>query len=128
MVIKKYAEQGNMQSLADDYSFFQAIGHSEAVFQAKQYGIYASYLKYITPVDNKDIVIRVMTTPDMKGDKLTITSSIAVIKNGIVVRDISSKDIGDKKFNQEIYEIQEEYGIKKCNVVKNMVPRNARQV
>ena len=128
VAIKKYAEQGKVQSLADDYSLFHAIGHSEAVYQAKQYGIYASTLKYITPENNKDIVIRVMTTPDMKGDKATITSKIAVMKDGIIVREISSKDMGDKKFNQEIYEIQEEYGIKKCGVVKNQGTRNARQV
>lgn len=107
---------------------FHAIGHSEAVYQAKQYGIYASDLKYITPEDNQNIVIRVMTTPDMKDDKPMIASTIAVMKNGIVVREVSSKGMDEKKFNQAIYEIQEEYGIKKCSVVKNKAPRNARQI
>lgn len=39
VAIKRYAEQGKVQSLADDYSFFHAIGHCEAVYQAKKYGI-----------------------------------------------------------------------------------------
>lgn len=127
VAIKKYAEQGKVQSLTNDYSFFHAIGHSEAIYQAKQYGIYVSDLKYITLDDNKDIVIRVMTTPDMNGDKPTITSTINVMKNGITIKEISSKGLDEKQFNKEVYEIQEEYGIKKCSVVKNMVPRNARK-
>jgi len=127
VAIKKYAEQGKVQSLANDYSFFHAIGHSEAIYQAKQYGIYVSDLKYITLDDNKDIVIRVMTTPDMNGDKPTITSTINVMKNGITIKEISSKGLDEKQFNKEVYEIQEEYGIKKCSVVKNKIPRNARQ-
>ncbi|MDD3138687.1 MAG: relaxase/mobilization nuclease domain-containing protein [Lachnospiraceae bacterium] len=128
VAVKKYAEQGKIQSLEDEYSFFHAIGHSEAVYQANKYGIYASELKYITLTDNKDIVIRVMTTPDMKDDKPTITTSIAVMKNGITMREVSSKDMDEKKFNKAIHEIQEEYGIKKCSVVKNKIPRNARQI
>lgn len=128
VAIKKYAEQGKVQSLSDEYSFFHAIGHSEAVYQAKQYGIYASTLKYITPEDNKDIVIRVMTTPGMKGDKPIIATSIAVMKNGIVVREISSKGMDEKYFSKAIFEIQNEFGIKKCSVEKNKVPRNARQI
>lgn len=128
VAIKKYAEQGKIQSLSDDYSFFHAIGHSEAVYQAKQYGIYASDLKYITPEDQKDIVIRVMTTPDMKGDKPVITTTITVMKNGITVKEVSSKGMDEKRFNKAIYEIQNEYGIKKCSIEKNKIPRNARQI
>ena len=128
VAIKKYAEQGKVQSMVDDYSFFHAIGHSEAVYQAKNYGIYASDLKYVTSDDNKDIVIRVMTTPDMKEDRPSITTTIAVIKEGIIVKEISSKDMSEKKFNQKIYEIQEEYGIKKCSVEKSKVHGIARKI
>lgn len=128
VAIKRYAEQGKVQSLADDYSFFHAVGHSEAVYQAKKYGIYASDLKYIVPKDNKDVEIRVMITPDMKVDKPAITTNIAVMKNGIIIKEISSKGMDEKQFNKAIYEIQEEYGIKKCSIVKNKVHGNARQI
>ena len=64
----------------------------------------------------------------MKEDNPSITTTIAVIKEGIIVKEISSKDMSEKRFSQEIYEIQDEYGIKKCSVEKNMVTRNARQV
>lgn len=67
-----------------------------------------------------------MTTPYMKGDKPTITTSIDVMKNGITMREISSKGMEEKRFNKAINEIQEEYGIKKCTLVKNKLPRNAR--
>lgn len=128
VAIKRYEEQGKIQNMAAEYSFFHAIGHSEAVYQAKHYGIYASELKYITPENHEDIVIRVMTTPDMKGDKPTITSTIAVMKNGITMKEISSKGMDEKQFNKAIYDIQEEYGIKKCSVEKNKIAGNVRQI
>ena len=128
VAIKKYAEQGKVQNLADDYSFFHAVGHSEALYQAKNYGIYASNLKYVTPDDNKDIVIRVITTPYMKEDRPSITTTIAVIKDGIVVKEISSKEMSEKRFNQEIYEIQDEHGIKRCSVEKSKVHGIARKI
>lgn len=128
VAIKKYAERGKVQNLADDYSFFHAVGHSEALYQAKNYGIYASDLKYITPEDDKNIVIRVITRPDMKEDNPSITTTIAVIKEGIIVKEISSKDMSEKRFSQEIYEIQDEHGIKRCSVEKSKVHGNARQI
>ena len=69
-----------------------------------------------------------MTIPDIKEDKPLITTTITVMKNGIVIKEISSKGMDEKKFNQAIYEIQEEYEIKKCSVVKSKVPRNIRQI
>lgn len=128
VAIKKYAEQGKVRNLADDYSFFHAVGHSEALYQAKNYGIYASDLKYITPEDDKNIVIRVITRPDMKEDNPFITTTIAVIKEGIIVKEISSKDMSEKRFSQEIYGIQDEYGIKRCSVNRNNKSGNARRI
>lgn len=125
---ESFRDNWQMQRMADDYSFFHAVGHSEALYQAKNYGIYASDLKYVTPDDNKDIVIRVMTTPDMKEDRPSITTTIAVIKEGIIVKEISSKDMSEKRFNQEIYGIQDEYGIKRCSVNRNNKSGNARRI
>lgn len=129
VAIKKYASSRDIQNLSDDYSFFHAIGHSQATYEAKEYGIYASNLKFIVAADNPDILIRVMTTPDMDGDKPTVTTSIAVLdKDGIVQKEASSKGKTTKEFNKDIYEIQSEYGIKKCEVTQKNIPKNARKI
>ena len=129
VAIKKYSTSKSIQNLSDDYSFFHAIGHSQAIYDAKEYGIYASDLKFIVPVDNPNITIRVMTTPDINGDKPTVATTIAVLdKDGIVVKEVSSKDMDEKAFNKEIYGIQAEYGIKKCDVTRKKIPQNARKI
>lgn len=129
VAIKKYSTSKSIQNLSDDYSFFHAIGHSQAIYDAKEYGIYASDLKFIVPVDNPNITIRVMTTPDINGDKPTVATTIAVLdKDGIVVKEVSSKDMDKKAFNKEIYSIQAEYGIKKCDVTRKKIPQNARKI
>ena len=139
VAIKRFAEQGKIQGIANQCSFFHAIGHSEASYQARKYGVYATDLKYITPVaeeaedkDNekslKDIEIRVMTTPDMEGENPIILTEIAVMKKGIILKELSSKNMDEKQFNQELYELQDEYGIQKCSVTKNKSSRNMRQI
>ena len=119
MGIKKYSEQGKITQLARDYSFFHAVGHSDAIYQAKHYGIYASDMKYIRPVDNQGIQIRVVTMPDMREDKPVVTTNITIFDKGIKAKEISSKDMSESEFNKLIYEIPKEYGIKKCSVGKN---------
>ena len=70
-----------------------------------------------------------MTTPDINGDKPTVATTIAVLdKDGIVVKEVSSKDMDEKAFNKEIYGIQAEYGIKKCDVTRKKIPQNARKI
>lgn len=129
VAIKKYSASRSIEALSNDYSFFHAIGHSKAVYEAREYGIYASDLKFIVPEDKPDIMIRVMTTPEMDGDKPTVATTIAVLdKDGIVVKEISSKDVSEKEFNKEIYEIQSEYGIKRCDVTRKKITQNARKI
>ena len=57
-----------MQHASDDYSFFTAIGHSQAVYEAVHFGIYASEMKMITSQDG-DIRIRVLTRPAVVNGK-----------------------------------------------------------
>ncbi len=128
VAIKKYTEEGKLQTLSAEYSFFHAIGHSEAVYQARMYGIFASGLKYIVSDDHEGLVIRVVTTPDMKGDKPIIATTISVIKDGVNVKEVCSKDMDAKAFNKAIYEIQSEYDIKKCHIQKNKNQKNIRQI
>lgn len=128
VAIKKYSSKGKIQDIADEYSFFHAIGHSDAVYQAKQFGIFTSDLKYITLENNEDVVIRVMITPDMREGKPAISTTIAVMENGNVIRELFSKDMSEKEFNKAIYEIQDEYGIKKCSAERNKITKGGRPI
>ena len=76
----------------------------------------------------KGIEIRVMTTPDMKGEKPAILTEIAVMKNGIIVKEISTKNMDEKEFNKALYELQDEYGIKKCEVKRTKISNKSRQI
>lgn len=49
-------------------------------------------------------------------------------KDGIVQKEASSKGKTTKEFNKDIYEIQSEYGIKKCEVTQKNIPKNARKI
>ena len=129
VAIKKYSNDGSLLELADIYSFFHAVGYSKALYDAKQFGIYASELKYIKPVDRDDITIRVMTTPDMKDGRPGVEPTVTVLdKDGIVIKEFSSKGSDEKTFNKYLFEVQSEYGIKKCSVSKNKIQGNSRQI
>ena len=82
------------------------------------------YVKYIKPADNKDIQIRVVIMPDMKDDKPVITTNITIFDKRIKAGEVSSKDMSELEFNKLIYEIQREYGIKKCNLGKSREMQN----
>ena len=81
-------------------------------------------MKYIKPADNKDIQISVVIMPDMKDDKPVITTNITIFDKGIKAGEVSSKDMSELEFNKLIYEIQREYGIKKCNLGKGREMQN----
>ena len=81
-------------------------------------------MKYIKPADNKDIQIRVVIMPDIKDDKPVITTNITIFDKRIKAGEVSSKDMSELEFNKLIYEIQREYGIKKCNLGKSREMQN----
>ena len=129
VAIKKFSESGELKAYQDEYSFFYAIGHSKALYDAKEYGIYATDLKIIKIEGNDDVTIRVVTTPDMNGGKPTVSTAVSVIsKDGINLKEFSSKDMEEKAFYKAIYEVQSEYNIKKCSISRNKLPQNARQI
>ena len=124
--IKKYRENGKLQQASDDYSFFTAIGHSQAVYEAVHFGIYASEMKMITPQDG-DVSIRVLTRPAVVNGKPTEISILSVIdKDGNVEKEVSSEGMSGKEFNKKIYEIQSEYGIRRCTVERKNLSGNVR--
>lgn len=126
--IKAFVDNGRLQRVCDDYSFFQAVGHSNALYEARTYGIYASDMKYIIPTDS-DVKIRVVTRPAMKDGKPTVETVLTVIdKDGHVGEDISSLSMSEKEFNKRIHEIQTEYRIKRCDVSRKNITENVRRV
>lgn len=128
LAIKKYVENGKLKGVCDDYSFFHAIGHSQAVYEARKYGICASDIKFIQ-AENCDVTIRVMTIPAVKDGKPSVESEITVIdKDDRTIKEFSSENMTEKEFNQCIYEVQSEYGIKKCNVSRKNNTGNLRHI
>lgn len=128
LAIKKYVGNGKLKGICDDYSFFHAIGHSQAVYEARKYGICASDIKFIQ-AENCDITIRVMTIPAVKDGKPSVESEITVIdKDDRTIKEFSSENMTEKEFNQCIYEVQSEYGIKKCNVSRKNNTGNSRHI
>ena len=128
LAIKKYVENGKLKGVCDDYSFFHAIGHSQAVYEARKYGICASDIKFIQ-AENCDVTIRVMTRPAVKDGRPSVESEVTVIdKDGRTIKEFSSEKMTEKEFNQCIYEVQSEYGIKKCNVSRKNNTGNLRHI
>lgn len=128
LAIKRYVENGKLKGVCDDYSFFHAIGHSQAVYEARKYGICASDIKFIQ-AENCDVTIRVMTRPAVKDGRPSVESEVTVIdKDGRTIKEFSSEKMTEKEFNQCIYEVQSEYGIKKCNVSRKNNTGNSRHI
>lgn len=128
LAIKRYVENGKLKGVCDEYSFFHAIGHSQAVYEARKYGICASDIKFIQ-AENCDVTIRVMTRPAVKDGKPSVESEVTVIdKDGRTIKEFSSENMTEKEFNQCIYEVQSEYGIKKCNVSRKNNTGNSRHI
>ena len=126
--IKGFIDNGKLKVVSDDFSFFHAVGHSNAVYEARQFGIYASDMKYIIP-EKGDVSIRVVTRPAMKEGKPTVETVLTVIdKAGHVGEDISSLSMSEKEFNKRIHEIQTEYHIKKCEISRKNIIENVRRV
>lgn len=126
--IKGFIDNGKLKAVSDDFSFFHAVGHSNAVYEARQFGIYASDMKYIIP-EKGDVSIRVVTRPAMKDGKPTVETVLTVIdKAGHVGEDISSLSMSEKEFNKRIHEIQTEYHIKKCEISRKNTIENVRRV
>ena len=126
LTIKRFNDNGKLQQISDDYSFFTAIGHSKAIYDAKHFGIYTTDQKFIIP-KGCDITVRVVTRPAVLDGKPTVITELAVIdKEGRLVKEVSSEGRSQKEFNKEIYELQTEYNIKACSIERKNNPRNSR--
>ena len=123
--IRAYEEKGTFRTDENVLSFFRAVGHSEARQEARDYGICTSSLKYITARGREDIVVRVVTTPDVVKGKASVVTEITVLgEKDEVLREISSKDMDAKAFNDAIFALAGEYGLKDCQVHR----KNTRKI
>ena len=123
--IRAYEEKGTFRTDENVLSFFRAVGHSEARQEARDYGICTSSLKYITARGREDIVVRVVTTPDVVKGKASVVTEITVLgEKDEALREISSKDMDAKAFNDAIFALAGEYGLKDCQVHR----KNTRKI
>lgn len=124
--ILRFTNEGRFVDKGHILSFFDAVGHKEAVRQAREYNIFASEIRYITAKNVDDVIIRVITMPDTVDGKATVTTKIEVVDGtDKVIRTVESKEMDSKAFNKEIYELAEEYGLKECIIHKNNIRKKS---
>ena len=124
--ILRFANEGRFVDKGHILSFFDAVGHKEAVRQAREYNIFASEIRYITAKNVDDVIIRVMTMPETVDGKAIVTTKIEVMDGkDKVIRTVESKEMDSKAFNKEIYELAEEYGLKECIIHKNNIRKKS---
>ena len=124
--ILRFTNEGRFVDKGHILSFFDAVGHKEAVRQAREYNIFASEIRYITAKNVDDVIIRVMTMPETVDGKATVTTKIEVMDGkDKVIRTVESKEMDSKAFNKEIYELAEEYGLKECIIHKNNIRKKS---
>jgi len=125
--ILRFEREGRFVDKSHILSFIEAVGHKEAIRQAKEYNIFASEIRYITAKNVDDVIIRVMTLPDTIDGKPTVTTKIEVIgSKDKVIKSVDSKDMDEKTFNNEVYRLAEEYGLKECSIHKTNVRKKIR--
>lgn len=124
--ILRFGREGRFVDKGHILSFFDAVGHKEAVRQAKEYNIFASEIRYISAKNVDDIIIRVMTMPETVDGKAAVTTKIEVIDSkDKVIKTVESKEMDSKAFHNEIYRLAEEYGLKECSIHKNNVRKKS---
>ena len=124
--IYRFVNAGKFVDRKHILSFMDAVGYKEAVRQAKDYKVYVNELRYITAANVDDVVIRVMTMPEMIDGKPRIITKIEVLdKDENVVKTISSKDMETSAFNKELFALADEYGLKECSIHKTKIHKKS---
>lgn len=123
--IKKYVNEGRFVVNEEGLSFFKAVGHSEAIRNARDYNIFSSDIRYITAKDVNGITVRVMTTPEVIDGKTTVATTVTVLgEDNQVIKEISSNNMEAKAFNEAIFELADEYGLRECQIRKKNIREN----
>lgn len=124
-VIQKYVSEGRFVVNEEGLSFFKAVGHSEALHNARDFNVLATDIRYITAKDVDGITVRVMTTPEVIDGKTTVATTVTVLgENNQVIKEISSNDMEARAFNEAIFELADEYGLKECQTRKKNIREN----
>lgn len=124
-VIKQYVDDKKFIVDEKGLSFFKAVGHSEAKRNAREYGIYVSHIKYITAKDKEDIIVRVITTPDVVDGKNTVTTTVTVMTNDEKsIKEVSSRNMDAKAFNDALFKLSSEYGLRDCQTHRKNIRKN----
>ena len=112
-------ERAERRNLTQDVQLFDAVGHSKAKREA-DYGVFSSRLVFITAKENENIMLRVMTSPDIVNGKNTVTTTVTVLsKEGDVIEEFSSADMSGKEFNRTVNEIKYQNNFINCTVYEN---------
>jgi len=117
--VLKYENEATKDRTNETVSFFDAVGHSAAFIQARDYGIYETRLVMITSEEAEDIRVRVMTTPGVVDGKSTVVTTVTLLdKENHEIEVFSSSEMGRREFNSRLNDLKHNYGFIKCHVEK----------
>lgn len=124
--IYRYINAGMFVDKTHVLPFLDAVGYSEAIRQAKEYNIFVNEVRYITAKNVEDVMIRVITMPEMINGKPIVTTKIEVLdKDENVVKEITSADMSTAAFNKELFALADEYGLKECSIHKTKIHKKS---
>ena len=116
--IMRFEKQKSQRNEEKPVSFYEAVGHSGAYKQAKDYGIYSTRLVKVVADDVEDYSIIVLTTPEMIDGKGVIVTTVTVLDHkGSVIEEINSRNVNGREFNEQLNDIKYKYGFIKCYVM-----------
>lgn len=117
--IKEHVMKSQVLGNKETVNLFTAIGHSEAKNEAYLYGTLRTRVVYLSSEDSDGLYLKVMTLPAQIDGKNTVVTEVTVFnEDGKELHSFSSKDISTKEFNEEIKELRDQYGFKKCIIHK----------
>ncbi|MDO5292763.1 MAG: relaxase/mobilization nuclease domain-containing protein [bacterium] len=117
--IKNYVSEGRFNVKQEGLSFYKAVGHSEALRNAREYNVLTSDIRYITARGVNDITIRVITTPELMDEKTSIVTTVTVLgADNTKRKEISSKDMDAKTFQEATFNLAKEYELRDCKISK----------
>lgn len=98
---------------------------AKRLVNARDFNVLATDIRYITAKDVDEITVRVITTPEVIDGKTTVATTVTVLgENNRVIKEFSSNDMEARAFNEAIFELADEYGLKECQTRKKNIREN----
>ena len=108
---------GELKRSSEYISLYDATGFSKARERARSAGVYESSVKYIAAEGADEAYIRVVTTPDIRDGKPSVSCTLSVFDaNGKKISEITSPDMNIRDFNKSLSELKNRYGFFRCHV------------